>query len=45
MRCRKKNCTVAISFGAGMLVASVLPAKAVCVIAALVLMITCLSRR
>ncbi|WP_405357100.1 hypothetical protein [Ruminococcus sp.] len=40
-----KNCSVPIAFSAGLLVASLLPAKAVCVIAAIVLIITCIARR
>lgn len=34
-----------IAFGAGLITAAILPAKAVCVVAALVLIITCLSVR
>ncbi len=34
-----------IAFGAGLIVASILPTKAVCVIAALVLIFTCLTVR
>ncbi|WP_316607261.1 hypothetical protein [uncultured Ruminococcus sp.] len=45
MRCRKNSCATAISFGLGLLTASILPTKAVCVIAAIVLIITCLTRR
>lgn len=42
---RCKNCSLPIVFSAGLLVASLLPAKAVCVIAAIVLIITCIARR
>lgn len=44
-RCKVKNCGIQIAFGAGLIVASVLPTKAVCVIAAVVLIITCITRR
>lgn len=40
-----KNCGIPIAFSAGLLVASLLPAKAVCVIAAVVLIVTCVMRR
>ena len=40
-----KNCSVPIAFSAGLLVASLLPAKAVCVVAADLLIITCIARR
>ncbi|WP_316637966.1 hypothetical protein [uncultured Ruminococcus sp.] len=42
---RCKGCSVPIAFSAGLLVASLLPAKAVCIIAAVVLIITCIARR
>ena len=42
---RCKNCSVPIAFGAGLITAAILPTKAVCVIAALVLIFTCLSMR
>ena len=42
---RCKSCSVPIAFSAGLLVASLLPTKAVCVIAALVLIFTCIARR
>ena len=42
---RCKSCGVPIAFGAGLIVASILPTKAVCVIAAIVLIVTCISRR
>ena len=40
-----KSCIGPIAFGAGLIVAACLPTKAVCVIAALVLIITCLTMR
>ena len=42
---RCMNCSLPIAFSAGLLVASLLPTKAVCVIAAIVLIITCIARR
>lgn len=42
---RCKSCSAAIAFGAGLITAAILPTKAVCVIAALVLIYTCLSMR
>jgi len=42
---RCKSCSVPIAFGAGLIVASILPTKAVCVIAAIVLIVTCIARR
>ena len=42
-RCR--SCGWAIAFGAGLITAAVLPTEAVCVIAAVVLIITCLNKR
>ena len=42
---RCKSCVTPIAFGAGLIVAAILPTKAVCVIAALVLIVTCLSVR
>ncbi len=41
--CRK--CKTPIAFAAGLITAAILPTKAVCVIAAIVLVCTCLSLR
>lgn len=42
---RCKSCTAPICFGAGLIVAAILPPKAVCVTAAIVIIITCLKFR
>ncbi len=42
---RCMSCSVPIAFAAGLLVASLLPTKAVCVIAAIVMIVTCIARR
>ncbi|MBQ7218139.1 MAG: hypothetical protein IJS27_01440 [Ruminococcus sp.] len=42
---RCKSCMAPIAFGAGLITAAILPTKAVCVIAAIVLIITCLTMR
>ena len=40
-----KSCVAPVCFGAGLIVASIMPTKAVCVIAALVLICTCIGIR
>ena len=46
MRFRRcKSCLGPVCFGAGLITAALLPAKAVCVIAAVVLIYTCFSVR
>ena len=42
-RCRR--CTAPVCFGIGMIAAAVLPPKAVCVVAAVILIYTCLKLR
>lgn len=42
---RCKSCVGPVCFGAGLLTAALLPAKAVCVIAAVALICTCISFR
>jgi hypothetical protein len=45
-RCRScRSCGVSVAFAAGLITAAVLPAGAVCVIAALALIVTCLGMR
>lgn len=41
-KCR--SCVAPVCFGVGVIAAAVLPPKAVCVIAAIVLILTCLRR-
>ena len=42
---RCKSCAAPVCFGAGVIAAAILPPRAVCVVAALVLIVTCLGCR